>query len=155
MMPSSKPMCAPGASFLPAHLCWQWLYLKQAGCCGKVTLTKLRWVRRLGCSPMVLCCHCWVLSEWPHSVEGNSFPKHWHPAGYNSTLLMCLAHFNSNEFTVWVLFFIIIIIIVFCFCVCLLSSFPGPSSSIGKPGPERSTPYESVMMVKLYDSTLN
>lgn len=65
---------------------------------------KLRWVRRLGCLPKVLCCHCWVLSEWPHSVEGNSFPKHWHPAGDNSTLLIRLAHFNSNEFIVWVFF---------------------------------------------------
>lgn len=153
MMPSSKPMCAPGASFLTSppllamavpeasRLLWQ----------GH---SKVRWVRRLGCSPKVLCCHCWVLSEWPHSVEGNFFPKHWHPAGYNSTLLICLAHFNSNEFAVWVLL-LFFIFYFFCFCVCLLSSFPGPSSSIGKPGPERSTPYEPVMMVKLYHSPLN
>lgn len=148
MMPSSKPVCTPGASFLTAHLCWASRLLWQGH-------AKLRWVRRLGCLPKVLCCHCWVLSEWPHSVEGNSFPKHWHPAGDNSTQLICLAHFNSNEFTVWVFFFVVVFWFCFCFCVCLMSSFPGLSSSIGKPGPERSTPYEPVMVVKLDHSTLN
>lgn len=43
MMPSSKPVWAPGASSLAAHPCQQWLYLRQASCCGKVTPSSGGW----------------------------------------------------------------------------------------------------------------
>lgn len=47
--------------------------------------------------PKVLCCHCRVLWERPHSAEGDRTTPRQN----------ALAHVSSNEFTVWVLVFVV------------------------------------------------